>query len=51
MTCACDHMITIGTVIDGDSISEIVERFTNTREYKCDNNGECTMPIGEVIHA
>ena len=43
-------MITTGTVIDGGDISEAVETFTNTREYKCDNNGECVMPIGEVTH-
>ena len=43
------HFI-IGTVIDGDNISEAVETFTNTREYRCDNTGNCTMPIGEVRH-
>ena len=40
--------ISIGTVIEGDNICKAVDTFTNTREYKCDNTGNCTMPIGEV---
>ena len=42
------HCVQIGTVIDRDGLSNAIDTFTNTREYRCDNTGSCTMPIGEV---